>query len=305
MSCQHQGCHPGSGRLLGLRVWGARVVTTAEDGTTVVLHREEAGTWKVATVLKVAILTTATENTWGSHDATADWVARFRSGDPVTSSGVSVWHKGLESYLQLEEPCLVLDMVLEPPHLVLGVGVWPRESGLQVWHLDTRRRVRAARSSGKFGKLIVSNTHVGLMKRYWKGPPAVVLYEKRQFFDPAVTDVALWCRDIDLVELRSVMNTQVQLNTTSMVLVEGAQIYLQDFWVQRDKCRQQLEREREEEEKVRREEEEELRVVELMRSRPSYVEQERARRAEVQGGVRGRGRHRGGRHMRGGGARAR
>merc|ERR1719180_630299 len=65
----------------------------------------------------------------------------------------------------------------------------------------------------------------------------------------------------------------VSMNLTSMVVARGMTLSIADFWVQRGKGEEELERERAAEEIERQRAEEEARVEELMASRPSYVDQ--------------------------------
>merc|ERR1712218_158911 len=64
----------------------------------------------------------------------------------------------------------------------------------------------------------------------------------------------------------------VSMNLTSMVVARGMTLSIADFWVQRGKGEEELERERQAEEVERQRAEEEARVEELMASRPSYVD---------------------------------
>ena len=169
----------------------------------------------------------------------------------------------------------VTGLHLVPPYVIVSSNDWdddeePGTAGgrLLVLDLEGQGEVRRLASGGWSKGLVTSPTMVG----HWVGldgtTTAVEVYDKAGLVDAGVEEGGVLLR---VVELGPATSRPPALCTTGLVWAHGRTLMVVDFWVQREKCEEQVERERKEEERRKREAEEEARLVELNKSRPSYL----------------------------------
>ena len=288
----HQGCHAGTGIMYDIKVADGRVVTMAQDGTVVVLVAGKGG-WEVKWVFQ-------DENFFASIlHCTGDWVARGKSRrSKIFGDCISLWQNGEKKKdIAVDDLvdtagrpakglCHLVDLLLHPPYIILSLwkpkpkySVDQDQAILRVCLLDSHKVVKTLCGLGRPDQLILGQGNVGqtIWKRTageWDPETMVLCFHKlSDLLDgnptPIGRDGYEKSRSVELGEAKPT----VSMNLTSLVVARGMTLSIADFWVQRGKGEEELERERAAEEIERQRAEEEARVEELMASRPSYVDQ--------------------------------
>ena len=295
----HQGCHAGTGIMYDIKVGDGKVVTMAQDGTVVVLVAGEQR-WEVKWVFH-------DENFFASIlHCKGDWVARVKSRrSKMFGDCISLWHDGEKKKdISVDDLvggasegfCHLVDSLIEPPFIILSL--WrpksqcrpssPHQAILKVCLLDSHMVVKTMYCDGRPDKLILGQGNVGqtIWGRTSQNTETMILrvHKLSDLLDlnppPPAHDAStamLWLafgdgyartKSVELDDPKPI----VSMNLTSMVVARGMTLSIADFWVQRVKGEEELERERQAEEVERQRAEEEARVEELMASRPSYVD---------------------------------
>jgi len=260
------------GACPAIAVSGCRVVTMTASCRIVVVDKV-GDTWGVVRVLRAKSRNPLllSRVAMGHVDSCGAWIVGCWS----SGGQVSVWRDGVPLALIPLAGYgrngmfrhVVTGLHLAPPHVILSTeGCW-----LLVRCLEGNRVVRSlATEVGKSMGLTTSHTLAAHLVRL-DNSQVLKVYDKAGLVDANVADEMVLLR---VVELGPGLTTPPALATTCVVWTRGRTLVVADYWVQRWKCEEQVEREREELARAKREAEEEARLAELKRSRPSYVSEE-------------------------------
>lgn len=212
--------------VFGIKVFAENVVTGAGDGSVVLLEKTRDEEW----VIKSKVYTNKEEIT--HIDIDQGWLVTG------TRAFIKLWNLGDLEQGPRPDPIEVHPwmLILHFPFMfVVGGELW---GGLQVWNVETRRRMRNIEIDNKQFHTLSSNGDLLVISEIvelWPGDDpqevSILVFDKKELCDDGIADDKLWRRERICEQTFAGGEVNAAINKSILVVAHSDLVDIQHFWV--------------------------------------------------------------------------